>query len=147
MNPCGNCNMCCKIPSVPELKKPVNIWCSFCLIGKGCKIYESRPSTCREYVCLWLTDGLEEDLRPDKCKIIFEPFTDSIYLALCDASRPDAWKSPIVLKTIAEIAKNGKAVISKKNVFLPEDRKSENVLSEFRQKAREIGFDSSILRE
>jgi hypothetical protein len=94
-----------------------------------------------------LTDGLEEDLRPDKCKIIFEPFTDSIYLALCDASRPDAWKSPIVLKTIAEIAKNGKAVISKKNVFLPEDRKSENVLSEFRQKAREIGFDSSILRE
>lgn len=139
--------MCCKIPSVPELKKPVNIWCSFCRIGHGCKIYERRPSTCRDYACLWLTDGLQEGLRPDKCKIIFEPFTDSIYLALCDPSRPDAWKSPIVLKTIAEIANNGKAVISKKNVFLPENRKSENVLSEFRQKAREIGFDSSILRE
>lgn len=138
--------MCCKIPSVPELKKPVNIWCSFCSIGKGCEVYERRPPTCREYVCLWLTDGLGENLRPDKCKVIFEPFTAGIYLALCDTSRPDAWKAPTVRKAIMEILKTGKAVVAKKNVFLPKDRKSKDVLAEFQQKAREIGFGGPILR-
>lgn len=145
-NSCGNCNMCCKITCVPELKKPVNAWCSFCTIGKGCEVYERRPPTCRNYICLWLSDSLPDNLRPDKCKVIFEPFTDGIYLALCDESRPDAWKAPVVRKTIMQIVKSGKVIFTKKNIFLPEGRNKDDVMTEFNKRVRELELGGSIIR-
>jgi hypothetical protein len=51
--------MCCKVLGITELQKPVGKWCPHCDIGKGCKIYESRPKNAeysivrglKEYAC------------------------------------------------------------------------------------------------
>jgi Fe-S-cluster containining protein len=34
----------------------MNKWCEFCDKGTGCKIYPTRPSECRTFNCLWLSD-------------------------------------------------------------------------------------------
>ncbi len=75
---CGECTMCCRLPGVVELSKPAGEWCKHCAIGKGCTIYEERPSSCKFFECLWLTDErMPEDLRPDKSKVIFYPPAES----------------------------------------------------------------------
>jgi hypothetical protein len=46
--------------------------CHFVEIGKGCKIYETRPQNpCRQFTCLWLTDNQVPDyLRPANSGIV-----------------------------------------------------------------------------
>jgi Fe-S-cluster containining protein len=56
---CGECSLCCKLPPIdtPELQKQANTWCPHCRPGKGgCSDYETRPTLCRNYRCLWLKD-------------------------------------------------------------------------------------------
>ena len=41
----------------------------------GCRIYESRPESCRGYVCGWLFSPEmfpQEALRPDLCGVMFD---------------------------------------------------------------------------
>jgi hypothetical protein len=54
----------------PELTKPSGVVCPNCS-GTGCKIYASRPQTCRDFVCEWrrLT-LLDEDWRPDRSGVL-----------------------------------------------------------------------------
>ena len=65
MRECGDCNMCCKLPSVKNLKKDYE-WCKHCEIGVGCKIYEERPKQCKDFYCLWKMNLLSESLKPNK---------------------------------------------------------------------------------
>ena len=72
-NQCGDCALCCKVMSVPELDKPQNKWCPHAQPGSpcgGCAIYESRPESCRTFKCAWLMGkfGPSLNMRPDKCK-------------------------------------------------------------------------------
>lgn len=67
---CGSCTMCCKLLAVKELEKPACQWCSHVIQGKGCSIYETRPTACREFECAWLQGALPEDWRPDKVKFV-----------------------------------------------------------------------------
>ncbi len=94
-NRCGSCTMCCKTIGVTDIDKPPNVWCGHCEIGQGCKIYETRPTSCRTYECLWFSnDWMADELRPDRCKIVFEEIEeDRIVLAMVDPKRPDAWKT------------------------------------------------------
>ena len=62
---CGDCNMCCKLPSVINLKKEYEWW-KHCEIGVGCKIYEERPKQCKDFYCLWKMNLLSENLKPNK---------------------------------------------------------------------------------
>ena len=65
----GDCNLCCKIPSVdnPEGFKPdMYSWCTHCDIGVGCKIYDRRPDPCKEFICHWLRGIIPEELKPNK---------------------------------------------------------------------------------
>ena len=73
---CGGCTMCCKTMGVAELNKPPNTWCSHCDTGTGCKIYEDRPHTCREFQCLWLQSNILPDVRPDRCNVVLGPTMD-----------------------------------------------------------------------
>lgn len=63
--PCGDCDFCCKAPAIEETSldrdtkedknfqlKPACQACQFAK-GKGCSIYEDRPSVCKSYQCLW----------------------------------------------------------------------------------------------
>jgi hypothetical protein len=54
---CGSCSLCCILPDIAEFDKPANEPCRHCLVGGGCDAYAMRPSTCRDFFCLWRTDG------------------------------------------------------------------------------------------
>jgi len=67
MRECGDCNMCCKLPSVKNLKKDYE-WCKHCEIGVGCKIYEERPKQCKDFYCLWKMNFLDSFLFWDETR-------------------------------------------------------------------------------
>ena len=65
MRKCGDCNLCCKLPAIPNFKSDYQ-WCNNCNIGVGCSIYKNRPKQCKDFVCLWKTGLLHENLKPNK---------------------------------------------------------------------------------
>jgi hypothetical protein len=100
-NNCGTCTACCRVYSIPEFNKPAGKWCDKCTVGKGCNIYETRPTRCAEFECLWLLSQTRTpfplELRPDKCKVVFSPTTNErIMAAINMPGSPDAWKRKIV---------------------------------------------------
>jgi hypothetical protein len=54
---CASCSLCCILPDIAEFDKPANQPCRHCLPGGGCAAYDVRPSTCRDFYCLWRTDA------------------------------------------------------------------------------------------
>lgn len=80
MQKCGGCIECCFAFRVVELKKEPFIECEHAEKGKGCKIYETRPQSCRDCNCAWITQSeVAGELRPDKCGVIFERINNAIY--------------------------------------------------------------------
>lgn len=74
---CGSCTVCCKVPGIDDkdLQKPVGLWCQYCdnKSARPCTIYETRPDTCKNFECLWLTDdakALNDDMRPDRSRMM-----------------------------------------------------------------------------
>lgn len=75
---CGDCTACCEHLGVDELEKPAGQRCEHQRPAGdarrfgGCRIYDTRPGSCRSYACLWaLGVGGRED-RPDKSGVICE---------------------------------------------------------------------------
>lgn len=70
--PCGECTACCTVLAIAELDKPIGITCVHASL-KGCGTYETRPKSCREYLCLWkLGFGTMEE-RPDRLGLVMSP--------------------------------------------------------------------------
>jgi Fe-S-cluster containining protein len=84
---CGTCSACCTRPSVEEIGKPENTDCQF-HDGRRCTRYETRPSACREFGCLWLSGSLPKEHRPDRLGIVFSASTSYIQ----DLAVVDAWE-------------------------------------------------------
>jgi hypothetical protein len=81
---CGGCRACCVEPSFVEggsstwFSKPRGVPCPY-LADTGCAIYEDRPDLCRRFECEWLVNAaLGEELRPDRCGVIFCPVTSPL---------------------------------------------------------------------
>lgn len=107
VNHCGECRACCFIPKVDDkpyvqfagMQQQSGQWCQNCS-DKGCKIYWKRPTTCREFVCLWLASQkrnykMEADLRPDKCGVIFQEDSttnDPLVFEVHGEPNADAWR-------------------------------------------------------
>lgn len=93
--PCGSCTQCCKLLGVKEIDKPEGRWCKSCDIGKGCRVYETRPQSCQDFNCAY-AQGLMLDVeacRPDNSHVVFSFTTDgAIPVAYVDPHRQDAWK-------------------------------------------------------
>jgi hypothetical protein len=53
---CGSCTLCCKVIAVADFDKLPGVWCPHCVRGKGCGIYETRPTDCRTFFCEWMLD-------------------------------------------------------------------------------------------
>lgn len=89
---CGTCTLCCRLPDIDELSKPANAWCSHCVDSKGCTIYENRPQTCRDFLCLWMTDNnLGPEWDPAKAHMMI--YTQGPQMTvLVDPTYPDVWK-------------------------------------------------------
>jgi hypothetical protein len=62
---CGNCNLCCKLPEVENVKG-VYEWCKNCEIGVGCKIYNNRPEICKDFICAWAVGLTPPSWKPNK---------------------------------------------------------------------------------
>lgn len=57
---CGDCHACCIHLPISENEvctnaKPAGVKCPH-LADHGCQIYSSRPSSCRQFQCVWLTE-------------------------------------------------------------------------------------------
>ena len=90
---CGTCTLCCKLFDIRALDKPQFEWCKHCDIGKGCKIYETRPQECADFVCGYLTDpSLGEEWFPSKSKIVVTHEAGALVGVHVDPGRPDAWR-------------------------------------------------------
>ena len=58
---CGTCTLCCKLMEVRDLGKDDGVWCKHVLQGRGCGIYQTRPESCRTFLCGWIsTEALDE---------------------------------------------------------------------------------------
>ena len=115
-NHCGSCTACCKVYAIPETKKRAGEWCGDCAIGKGCKIYATRPKSCVDFECLWLQsqsrehphERLAPELRPDRSKVVLAPSTNpNIMGATTMPGSPDAWKRPAMHALLASFVKAG----------------------------------------
>jgi hypothetical protein len=88
---CGECALCCKIMQVNEIGKPKRQWCVHSRKGAGCGIYESRPASCAQFVCLWLADAkMDDKWRPDRAK--FMMWGQQQLIIDVDPAYPDAWR-------------------------------------------------------
>jgi hypothetical protein len=77
---CGTCTVCCyALPiDTPEFQKLPGVVCANCS-GKGCQIYDFRPTPCRGFYCgWWLLPQLDEEWRPDRCGILITPQSEDI---------------------------------------------------------------------
>jgi hypothetical protein len=91
---CGTCTLCCKVFHIPELAKPAGAWCGHCAQGVGCRIHASRPAQCRDFFCLWLTDGaIPAEWKPERSKMVLSlfPANGFIYVQV-DPGYPQAWR-------------------------------------------------------
>lgn len=75
-NACGPCTLCCKVLAVKEIDKPTNTWCKHASRASGCGIYDTRPTSCRQFNCVWLSNNLAPHLRPDKIHGVITLTTD-----------------------------------------------------------------------
>lgn len=118
---CDGCTMCCKVMRVPELPKEINVWCTHCVLGKGCGIYETRPESCREFHCMYLTnETLTPVWKPSEAKFVMrhEPGGGGRLSIHVDTSRPDAWRREPYLSTFHAWAKAGIETQSQVVVFV-----------------------------
>src|SRR5678815_4489321 len=103
---CGTCTACCKVFTIPEVKTSIDTWCQHCAVGKGCKIYDSRPEACRTFQCMWLeSQGKERplplELRPDKSKVVMSQTTNpNVIAAITMPGSPIAWREGKVIQLI-----------------------------------------------
>jgi hypothetical protein len=80
---------------IDELNKPGGTWCSQCAIGQGCRIYDSRPQACRDFLCgyLFWEDNLGDHWFPAQSKMVIASEYDGTRLSIyVDPARPDAWR-------------------------------------------------------
>ena len=107
--------MCCTALEIEELKKPAGPACPNCILSGGCSIYAARPKVCRDFECLWLTERkLPPNMRPDRIGTIFMEDDDADeYRAVCQPSRPLAWRHPRVFAHLVAVAKSGRTVVAK----------------------------------
>lgn len=78
LNRCGECTACCAAFYIEWLDKPKHTACVHC--DGGCKIHDDLHYECASFECSWLQSGVDNDnLRPDKCGIIFELIEGDIF--------------------------------------------------------------------
>ena len=89
---CDGCTMCCKVIGVTMIGKPRGQWCPHCDVGKGCGVYQTRPSACRNFSCRFLADlELGEIWRPCNSGLVINLDRRRVVVNV-DPDRPDAWR-------------------------------------------------------
>ena len=135
-NQCGSCTLCCEILPIPEIQKPENVLCQNCTKNSGCNIYSSRPKSCIDFKCLFIETDMVEELRPNKCNIIFEKITETIYLGTRQKDNLENWNTVPVKNYMKSLNEKGISIIlssfthSPKLFILTNGTTKEKVLAE-----------------
>jgi len=113
---CEGCTTCCKLAAVAELKKPMQVWCEHCSIGKGCNIYEARPADCRTFYCGWVLDPSISDQWDPRHSNMAIKFEANRILILVDKDRKDAWRKEPFNRQIRQwaaqaVARHGEVLV------------------------------------
>jgi hypothetical protein len=142
---CGDCTLCCKVMAIEEIAKPAGRWCRHCKPGRGCTVYDSRPSECRAFNCLWLVDDrFGPHWQPGKSKMVLTTSDDGIEIR-CDPAVPFAWRKQPYRGEIGALATAGEAhdvtvlVISGERMVLVTPEKEFDLGG--------VGADQRIVRE
>jgi hypothetical protein len=91
---CGDCQLCCRLVPVPEIRKAAGARCMHARYGKGCTIHAHRPLSCRVWSCRWLADPDTAGMpRPDRCHYVIDMLTDEI-------TRPPRDGRPTVIRAV-----------------------------------------------
>ena len=104
---CGGCSMCCYLLYIPELEKPKRTMCPN--ICNGCKIYETRPQSCRNFTCEWLINPkFGDEWQPLKSKIVvfFSESNSKIFLNF-HCQEDGCWKKEPYFSQIKFYARYG----------------------------------------
>lgn len=105
---CGSCTLCCKVIAVADFNKPPGVWCTHCVRGKGCGIYETRPTDCRTFFCEWMLEpGLGAEWRPERAKFALVTGEGGHLTAFVDPGFPSAWRSAPYYDAFKRIATEG----------------------------------------
>jgi hypothetical protein len=62
--------------------------------------------------CFWRAESWPDELRPDRCKVIFEalPGVETILITI-DPSQPDAWKKKEIIEVMMKLVKKGRPIV------------------------------------
>ncbi len=91
---CGSCSECCSALGVHELNKEMFVPCRYQIQSEqgGCGVYDKRPTSCREFSCVWLDGNFEEQHRPDRIGFVLATadLYEDLVILIAYPSRPDA---------------------------------------------------------
>ncbi|MDB5423269.1 MAG: hypothetical protein JWQ29_685 [Phenylobacterium sp.] len=92
---CGDCGLCCKLMGVAAIDKAPLAWCRQFKRGCGCKIYETRPKACADFICYWLhAPNLGPEWRPDRAGFVLHISEQGRTLNVeTDQANPNAWRA------------------------------------------------------
>lgn len=77
---CGDCNLCCRLYDVDELRKPAGLLCGHSC-ETGCAIWGRHPKTCKTFSCLWRRHPLlDARWRPDVAGFVLRAAPDDMAL-------------------------------------------------------------------
>jgi hypothetical protein len=65
------------------------------LCSRGCRIYATRPASCRDFNCLWKQGALPEAWKPNRIGVVFvpnEPGKKPMLLGHVDPAAPEKWR-------------------------------------------------------
>lgn len=135
---CGGCTLCCTLLAVEALDKPAYADCQHCTSGVGCNIYgePERPFACSAFRCAYyFNESWPDELRPDRCGVVFEPFAEDEHLCFVGMVAPDlpnSWRKGAAAKAIDMMMRNHSAVIvvegDEKHVLLPDKETTPEVV-------------------
>ncbi len=115
---CRDCTLCCSIPEIRPLGKPMYRPCVH-LAGAGCGIFgrPERPAACAAYVCGWLDAARRRAPEraaiphPSDCGAYFhEDRTLGAAALFVDPARPEAWKRTGLVAVLRALVEAGRVL-------------------------------------
>lgn len=110
---CGGCGVCCKLPAIPELDKPVHTTCVNYVAASGCSIYADRPGACRAFECGYLQNpALSDDWRPDRAGfMLYFAELGPRLMVETDLATPDTWRGEPFLSQLREWSRRDRGMV------------------------------------
>jgi len=149
---CNGCTLCCLVLPVPWMNNKAGEWCKHCNIGVGCKLWDNGiTDDCAKFQCIYNeVTNLPIELRPDKCKVIFENVGDNIILGTMHPEYREAYKKRIIRNQVEILLKKGRSVVfnsftaDKAIIFPTKRRQMSEIWSTLQTKWKEKNDSTSI---